>query len=266
VTAIILRQLPSTSTTTTGGTNGGGTNGGGSGGSGGSGYECIETDPSQSGQATPLNPVLLTSPANNTASVNVTQFDPQFTSRNGADVFQIEVSLDRTFSSPSTIFRYDLISSSPNADGVEQTPQNPIDLTQAPQLLLNPAFKAFVATAGCTGNTGGTTGTPPTLYWRVGARHDGDSPGPIDAISQNPSDQDTTFRYVYSQVFAFVPAPLPPCPPSGKAAALLNRDYAAGDRAQLQMLGVSSTSKGAASLHSTVLTPQAILLGNRKRN
>ena len=282
VTAIILRQLPSSGgssgsnggTTNGGGgtTNGGGgtTNGGGGtngGSSNGGGYECIETDPSRSGQATPINPVLLTSPTNNTASVNVTQFSPQFTSRNGADVFQIEVSTDRTFSNPSLIYRYQLISSSPNADGVAQTPQNPLDLTQSPELLRDPTFKAFVSAAGCTGTTTGTTATPPTLYWRVGARHDGDQPGPINAISQNASDPDKTFRYVYSQVFAFVPAPLPPCPPgSSRAAAQLNKAYTSGSRAQLQAILPGSTTKGAAALHSSVLTPQQILLGNRKRN
>lgn len=274
VTAIILRQLPTTGGTTgtggtnagggggTGGTNGGGT-GGGTGGTNGGGFQCIETDPSRSGQATPINPVLLTSPANNTASVNVTQFAPQFTSRNGADVFQIEVSTDRTFSNPSLIFHTQLISSAPNADGVAQTTQNPIDLTQSPELQRDPTFKAFVSANGCQG----TSATPPTLYWRVGARHDGDQPGPINAISQNPSDGDKTFRFVYSQVFTFIPAPLPPCPPgSSRAAAALNRTYTSGSRAALQALTPGATSRGAATLHNTVQTPQQILLGRRKRN
>ncbi len=272
VTAIILRQLPTTggSNGGGGGTNGGGggTNGGGGGsGSGSGGYQCIETDPSRSGQSTPINPVLLTSPANNTASVNVTQFSPQFTSRNGADVFQIEVSPDRTFSNPSLISRYQLISSAPNADGVAQTTQNPIDLTQSAELLRDPTFKAFVSAAGCSGaSSGGTTAPPPSLYYRVGARHDGDQPGPIHSISQNASDPDKTFRFVYSQVFSFIPAPLPPCPPGGRAANILNRAFSTDHRAQFQTLGVGATSKSAATLHSTVQTPQQILLGNRHRN
>lgn len=277
VTAIILRQLPTTgggsSGSNNGGTNGTGgnnnnNNNGGSNSNSSGGFECIETDPARSGQATPINPVLLTTPANNTAAVNVTQFQPQFTSRNGADLFQIEVSLDRTFSNPSLIYHTQLISTSPNADGVAQTPQNPIDLTQAPALLRDANFQAFINTGcGGSGSGTGTTGTPPTLYWRVGARHDGDSPGPINAISQNPSDPDKTFRFVYSQVFAFVPAPLPPCPPNvtNRAAVLLNKAIRGGDRAALP-LGQSSSSKGAAALHNTVATPQDILLGRRKRN
>ncbi len=288
VTAIILRQSPSTGGTNGG--NGGGGNGGGGGGNGGGGggnggggggnggggggqgggsggFECIETDPSRSGQSTPINPVLLTSPANTTASVNVRQFAPQFTSRNGADVFQVEVSTDRTFSNPSLIFRYPLISSSPNADGVAQTTPNPLDLTQSPELLRDPTFGAFVKSSTCSGSTTGTT-TPPVLYYRVGARHDGDTPGPINAITQNASDGDTTFRFVYSQVFSFTPAPLPPCPPGpSRAANLLNKIYAGHSRAEFPVLGVGSTQRGAATLHTTVLTPQQILLGaRRKRN
>jgi hypothetical protein len=276
VTAIILRQVPTSSgggsTNGGGNTNGGGgntnggggnTNGGGSGSSGGT--ECIETDPSRSGQSTPINPVLLTSPANNTASVNVSQFTPQFTSRNGADVYQVEVSTDRTFSNPSLIARYQIISSAPNADGVAQTVQNPIDLTVSTELLRDTAFRTFVTDAGCQGT--GTGVTAPSLYYRVGARHDGDTPGPIHAISQNPSDPDKTFRFVYSQVFSFIPAPLPPCPPgtSSRSAATLNRIYAGGNRAQFQVLKPGDTTRGAASLHSTVQTPQEILLGSRRK-
>ena len=282
VTAIILRQSPQTGGSNNngggggnagggggggnaGGGGGGNAGGGGGGGSNGGAFECIETDPSRSGQSTPINPVLLTSPANNTASVNIRQFTPQFTSRNGADVFQVEVSPDRTFSNPSLIYHTQLISSAPNADGVAQTSLNPIDLSVSPELLRNPAFAAFVPT-GCSSQ--GTVGAPPTLYYRVGARHDGDQPGPINWISKNPSDGDTTFRYVYSQVFSFIPAPLPPCPPGvSKAASALNRIYTGQSRAEFPVLKPGASNRGAATLHTTVQTPQQILLGKgRKRN
>ncbi len=250
-----------------GGNNGGGNNGGGGNGGGG-GSECIETDPSRSGQSTPINPVLLTSPANNTASVNVRQFAPQFTSRNGADVFQIEVSPDRTFMNPSLIFRQQLISSAPNADGVAQTTLNPIDLTQSPELMRNSAFNAFVAASQCNTRPASGAGgaVAPTLYYRVGARHDGDTPGPIHAITMNSSDSDKTFRFVYSQVFAFTPAPLPPCPPGNpsRTAALLNTVYTSGTRAALS-LRPGQSSRGAASLHTTVQSPQDILMGGRRK-
>jgi hypothetical protein len=274
VTAIILRQSPTTGSTNNGGGgnggggNGGGGNGGGNGGGGNGGssggFDCIETDPSRSGQSTPLNPVLLTSPANNTASVNVNQFTPQFTSRNGADVFQVEVSPDRTFSNPSLIARFPLISSSPNADGVAQTSQNPIDLTLSAELLRDNAFNLFVKNSACSSNPTTVTSPPPTLYYRVGARHDGDQPGPINAISQNPTDGDTTFRYVYSQVFTFIPAPLPPCPPGRSAAALLNKVYTSTSRAEFPVLKPGANSRSGATLHTTVQTPQQILLGGRR--
>src|SRR5206468_2126430 len=127
---------------------GGGGIGGGGGGTGGggnvSGGECIETDPSQSRLATPLNPVLLTTPANQSSSVNIRQFPPTFTSRSGADVYQLEISTDRTFKDRSRIFHQLIISTAPNTEGVTQTVPQPIDLTTITELLRDPVFANFV--------------------------------------------------------------------------------------------------------------------------
>ena len=163
----------------------------------------------------PLNPVVLTSPPNQTGSIDIRTFSPTFASRTGADVFQLEISTDRTFKNPSRIYRQQIISTSPNSDGAIQGVPTPIDLTTLPELIADPTFAAFVSAWSTT--------NPPAVYWRVGARHDEDQPGPINWISQNPSDPDKTFRFIYSQIFSFTPAPVPP-PASGPAGSNTKRD------------------------------------------
>ena len=198
-----------------GGTGGGGTGGGGTGG-GGTSVECIETDPVRaSGTATPVNPVLLSTPINGATGVDLRAFSPTFSSRIGADLFQLEVSTDRLFKNPKTIFKQQIISTAPMQDGVTQSLPNAINLTQSPELLADKTFTNFVSPGA------GVVPQTPTLYYRIGARHDEDVPGPINALSGNQVDHDRTFRFIYSPVFSFQAVPLPPGPPS-KAARKLN--------------------------------------------
>ena len=235
--------------------NGGGGNGGG--GNQGGGFDCIETDPSQSGLATPVIPVIQTSPTNQTGSVDIRQFSPTFTSRSGADVYQLEISTDRTFKDPSRIYRQLIISTAPNSDGVTQTIPQPVNLTTVTELLKDPVFANFVTSSQ------GSTPQLPAIYWRVGARHDEDQPGPVHFISQNSGDNDRTFRFVYGSPFSFTPAPVPP-PPPGSRAALLRNSAAAGKlnngitRNVLPLPGDTLVGRGSLQ---RVLTPQEILTG-----
>jgi len=258
VTAVILRQsnLSSSGNQNGGGGGlggGGGIGGGGGGNNGGSGnqggVDCIETDPVQSGLSTPLLPVVLTSPPNLTGSIDIRSFAPTFASRTGADVFQLEISTDRTFKNPSRIFRQQIISTSPNADGATQSLPAALDLTTLAPLLSDTAFANFV---------GGSSTNSPTIYWRVGARHDEDVPGPINWISQNPSDPDKTFRFVYSEIFSFTAAPVPP-PPPGRLAAILNKTFSGRAQSKLPLPGDTTIGRGIIQNH--VLTPQEILTG-----
>lgn len=279
VTAIILRQAVTQDTGAGGGGGTGGLGGGGAGGSIGTGggntggtgsggtgngngngngnsstTQCIETDPVRSGPATPITPVLITSPTNGAANVDIFNFAPSFGSRTGADLFQIEVSTDRLFSNPKTIFTYQLLSTAPSQDNVAQTLATPIDLSTSPALLANATFAAFVKNSSTT-----TVPNLPTLYFRVGARRDSDIPGPVNAISLNASDKDRTFRFVYGSVLAFTPVPQPPKNPgksvarasASKVATLLNANRTTDP----------NTTAGARSLTTvhTNQTPQSIL-------
>ncbi len=210
VTAVIQRQTSPTSTgssgtsggstggTTGGGTTGGGTTGGGTTGGGtGSGtsgnnsnLQCIETDPVESGLVTPLQAVTLSAPLT-TDRVNLRQFSVSYTTVLGADLYQLEVSTDSRFSNSAQIFRQQFISSTSNSISSQTFPgagQTPIDLTTQSALLANAAFSAFI---------NGTSTTAPTLYVRVGARHDEDSPGPINPFDPNNSSSSRDFRFVY---------------------------------------------------------------------
>ena len=279
ITAIILRQIVqndasgggsgtgglggggaggSVGTGGSNGTGGGGTgnNGGGTGTSGGS-SQCIETDPIRTGVATPINPVLVTTPVNGATNIDLRSFAPSFGSRNGADVFQIEVSPDRNFSNPKTIFKQQVISTAATQDNVAQNLSTPINLTQAPELLTNQTFSNFVGTNSTT------TPQLPTLYMRIGARHDSDVPGPVHALTQNAADRDRTFRFVYSTTVTFQPVPLPPGNPgtTSKVAGILNRNNTAS-RAVLPLPGSHRSLTG-----SHVSSPQEILSGRgRLRN
>jgi hypothetical protein len=273
VTAVILRQANLSGSGNQngggggigggGGGVGGGGGGGGVGGGGGGngsgnqngGVQCIETDPVQSGLATPLLPVIITSPSNtDTKLPDITAFRPTFASRTGADIFQLEISTDRTFKDPKRIFRLQLISTNPNSDGATQSPTTALNLEVIPELLADPVFAAYVTSAQSS------TPTLPTIFVRVGARHDEDVPGPIHWISQNPSDRDKTFRFVYSQAFSFQPPIHPPPPPGGgKLAGVLNKLYNGKAFNRLPLPGDTGVSRRIAQ--KRVLTPQEILTG-----
>ena len=274
VTAIILRQIPSSGSTNGsgggiggggggigggGGNNGGGGNGNGNGSGNSGGSEYIETDPAVSATTTPVTPVAMSTPTAAAGNVNVRQFAPTWLSSVGADVFQIEISLDRLFKTPSLVYQSGLIvSTAPYANGVTQTVPAPIDLSVIPQLLANPSFAAFVA------QTSGSSPTSPLIYWRVGARHDEDNPGPVNWITNNSTDSDRSFRFVYPLPQYFTAAPGPPAPPTSKVARALNALYT--NRGLLAPgVGGSSNSRGSAG--SRVLSPQDILTGRgRTRN
>ena len=194
----------------------GGAGGGGGGGQGG-GTEDIETDPVRSGQATPLNPPLLSTPLDLSSNINFTApVTFNFQSQTGADEFQLELSTDRTFKNRDLIRVIGPIpSTAPGATGAVQTFNVPAFVTVSgggvatgdPVCMRDPTFAAFVRR---------TSGARPTVYWRVGARNSQDHPGPVHWISRRHDDPDRTFRWVYSQpVRSFTPAELPPPPPGG---------------------------------------------------
>jgi len=258
VTSVVSRQVIQQSSGGGGGgggTGGGGTGGGGTGGGGGGGssVECIETDPVRaSGTATPVNPVLLSTPINGATGVDLRAFSPTFSSRIGADLFQIEVSTDRLFKNPKTIFKQLIISTAPMQDGVTQSLPNAINLTQSPELLADKTFTNFVSPGA------GVVPQTPTLYYRIGARHDEDVPGPINALSGNQVDHDRTFRFIYSPVFSFQAVPLPPGPPS-KAARKLNGKLNSS-RAAASLLPSPGLSRSAVRGNSS---SAASIVGNR---
>jgi hypothetical protein len=149
---------------------------------------------------------VLTTPQNNSTNVDLRNFNPTWLSVSGADQFEIEVSMDRNFSSPSNIFQFPIVySSSPSADGIQQILVSPVDLTTNPVLLKNPVFANFVKPV--------SGATPPTLFWRVGGRNSGDVPGPQDWFTKDPHSSDKSFRWIYSPVYSFTPAQIPPHQP-----------------------------------------------------
>ncbi|HLK57054.1 MAG TPA: hypothetical protein VKU00_10840, partial [Chthonomonadaceae bacterium] len=264
VSAIILRQVPSSGGTGntgggTGNTGGGTGNGSGNGNTGGT--EFIETDPAISGLVTPITPVLLITPPVAAANINAKAFSPTWNSRVGADLFQLEISTDRNFKTPSLIYTQQVFSTAPLTDGLPQGVPATIDLTVIPQLLASPAFAAFVA------QSNGTTPSPPQIFWRVGARFDGDNPGPVHWISGRADDPDRTFRFVYDTPSYFYPAPLPP-PPPGKgsaAATALTKRYAGRAGFVVPTAGIAGTTRSQS--RPRVLSPQEILSGGaRTRN
>ena len=270
VNAVVLRprNLSGGSTNTGGGGNGGGGGGGGNGGGGGGGgnggggggggggntgstTDCIETDPITSGLATPITPIILNEPKDQVVNVDIRKFAPSFSSRVGADVFQIQVSTDRTFRNASRILKISLASTSPNADGVPQALPQSIDLASSSELLSDPVFQNYVNSSQSTGTSG------PPIYWRVGARHDDDSPGPVHNLSLSASDTDRTYRYVYNVANQFSSPPTPPnVPGKNVSASRLNKEINSG-RSPLPFPGAQTTR----SAINRVLTPQEILTG-----
>ena len=239
----VIQRLNSTNTTS-----------GGAGG-GGNFYICIETDPATSSNVTPVNPAPITFPGAQATAINITSFQPTWLSEAGADTFQVEVSTDRNFSNPNNILRIGpIFSTAPTSGNVPQTISTPVNLATAAPLLNDPNFANFVK---------GTTSTAPTIYVRVGDRHDSDQPGPVDWFSKNPGDSDRTWRWVYDQPVAFQPAPIPPGTPGGTAAARLNKAMAANHAliAPLKVPGDTVTGRAGRN-HLPTITD--ILLGKAR--
>jgi len=97
-----------------------------------------------------------------------------------------------------------MLASADSGGGQVRLP-NPFNLKGNPILRKNAIFKAF---------DDGTSTVKPTLYWRVGARNDGDKPGPVDAITGVYTVASRAFRFIYTpQPFSFQPEAGPPPPP-----------------------------------------------------
>ncbi|MCX6382597.1 MAG: hypothetical protein NT023_24480, partial [Armatimonadetes bacterium] len=227
--------------------------GGGQGG-GGASSQCIETDPVQSGLATPILPVRLTSPVDLSVGDD-TAFIPTWETSAGGDVFQVEVSTDRLFSNPNTIVRRMVLSSFPTISGQQQSLPDPIDLSKEAAMLADPLYVAF--------NNSGIN--PPAIYWRVGARHDEDVPGPVDWITKNVTSGGRAWRFVYGRASRFTPAIRPPNPPGGRAVAQLNRAMARNRSNGLPLPLPGDTAGRAGVAQSRVPTIQDILGGGRRR-
>lgn len=191
INAVIRRPVPVANT-------------GGGGGGGQTGQlEDIDTDVVVSGSVTPITQTPLNAPAEGAANQNIASLVLNWNSRRGADVFVVEISPDRTFSSPNLIHQTALLfSSAPNSDAVAQSVT--LDIRNSTALRRYRPFLDFVT---------GASSTPPVLFWRVGARNSGDRPGPVHFFSKNNKDRNTNFRFIYSDARSFTPAQLPPPPP-----------------------------------------------------
>jgi hypothetical protein len=197
LTAVIRRPL---AVSNTGGNQGGG------GGNNQVGTEDVATSPVPSGPVTPVAQAQLVMPENMFTNVDLTRFNPVWMSTTGADVFVVEISTDRTFKNKNLILQLPKVySTAPLATGVTQVLDGAVNLTTNPVLLRDPIFANYVNRV--------PNAPKPTVYWRVGARNDADSPGPVNWITRNHADGDRTFRYVYSEVRSFTPADMPPPPP-----------------------------------------------------
>lgn len=197
VSAVVRRQVAQN-----------GNNNGGNGGNTGTTVEDVETNPVNSGPATPLNQPTITGFVDGTQNVDLRAITGiNFQSQRGADVFVVELSTDRTFMDRTRIVQIPLFSTAPNVTGVQQNVTS-FDLTSnslnAP-LRKDPTFLNFINRV--------PGATRPQIFFRVGARNNADRPGPVHAITRNPKDEDRTFRYIYSLVRSFTPADMPPPPP-----------------------------------------------------
>jgi hypothetical protein len=167
--------------------------------------EDVETNPVNSGQTTPINPPLLDLPRDPATNVNLTGATFTWLTRAGADTYVLEVSPDRTFMNRSLIQQFGpFFSTSVSAEGVIMPqPATPINLTTSVILRKDPAFLAFINRVPGAGR--------PTLWFRVGARNSGDSPGPVDWFKRQGADK--TFRYIYSDSRSVTRDVLPTHPP-----------------------------------------------------
>ncbi|MEN6521410.1 MAG: CsgG/HfaB family protein [Armatimonadota bacterium] len=144
-----------------------------------------ETDKVATGQATPMSQIAvanLTLPAAGSQQ-NLQKVTFEWLSRRGADVYIVEVSSDPTFQNPEYVSSP--VYYSPAADG------------QTVRLVVSASLYNLFSS---------TTSDQP-IWWRVGMRASGDSPGPIPASGRS------SMRYLYSEINSFYPADTPPGTP-----------------------------------------------------
>ncbi|MEN6370892.1 MAG: CsgG/HfaB family protein [Armatimonadota bacterium] len=144
-----------------------------------------ETDRMSTGQATPMTQIPvgnLTLPAAGSQQ-NLQKVTFEWLSRRGADVYVVEASSDPTFQHPEYVSSP--VYYSPAADG------------QTVRLVVSASLYNLFSSA--------TSDQP--IWWRVGMRSSGDSPGPI------PPSGRSSMRYLYSEINSFYPADTPPGPP-----------------------------------------------------
>jgi len=191
VSALVNRNSSSSNNNNSGGNNGGNS----------VTLEAIETDPVASGQVTPVLPSFTTNPSDGSKAVDLKAVQFKFLSTTGADQYVVEISTENTFKVRNLIYQVTGIIGSGSSNS-QPLQSSVLDIRSVGTLKLNPVFAAYV--------NGSPNATPPTLYWRVGARNSGDKPGPQHAISGNPSDNDQTFRYIYSGIKSFTAVSQPP--------------------------------------------------------
>jgi hypothetical protein len=176
---------------------------------GGLNQEDVESAVVLSGQVTPINRAVLTSPADQVQNVDLDNIRFQWNSTRGADEFQVEISTDRTFSNRSLIVQLPIVfSTAPNSDGVTQQIPAAISIRGNAILRRDLTFARFA--------DGVVGAAKPTVFWRVGGRNSGDRPGPVHAITRSQTDNDRSFRFIYSEIRSFQPAELPPAAPKIK--------------------------------------------------
>lgn len=149
------------------------------------GTQYFETDRVATGQATPMAQIPVANLRLPTAGSqqNLQKVTFEWLSRRGADVYIVEASLDPTFQSPEYVSNP--VYYSPASDG------------QAVRLVVISALQ----------NLFQNTPSDQTIWWRVGMRASGDTPGPI------PANGRSNMRYLYSEINQFYPADIPPGPP-----------------------------------------------------
>jgi hypothetical protein len=171
--------------------------------------EDVETGVVTSGTVTPVGPAQLNFPSAGQANINLQSANFVWLSVAGADVFQLELSTDQTFTDRTRIMQLPLVySTAQDATGATQSPPSPVDLTNSSTnapLRKDPVFANFINRLA-----GAAT---PAIWWRVGARNNADRPGPVNWLTKSNSDSDRSFRFIYSQARSFQPAALPPAPP-----------------------------------------------------
>ena len=202
--------------------------------------------------------------------MNLRQFSVSFTTVQGADLYQLEVSTDPTFRNTAQIFRQQFIGTAPGNVGSQTFPgsgQATLDLTTQSSLLSSAAFSSYI---------NGSTTTAPTLYVRIGARHDEDSPGPIDVMnSGNAHSGSRDFRFVYNGYSilnntyngaAGTGGTGVPGPPGSRAARLLNASSPTrvGGRSTLPLPLPGQSVRGRSAVHGGSAI-NAILGGGQRR-